>query len=128
MAPDVLVLDMYGRKACTQPAITQVCRQLRHEALPLYYELNGFMVTMREDILMAKRSSKTVLAKWLRAIGPENIKRIRKIGVLVQNPVFSRAELRSLGIRYPADVTLQEFLRSENLELARETQIETISC
>lgn len=80
------------------PALTQVCRSVRAEALPIFYGSNTFSVTlMREgNVARAKR--------WVEAIGDSAVAQIKELrlhgyvgtGVLVQEPPFCRVRIRKL--------------------------------
>lgn len=70
-----------------QPAITKVCRQLRQETLPIYYGANEFVIPAQvawtQDAWMARvRVSYPLAKRWLRAIGPDNVRLLRHVTVL----------------------------------------------
>ncbi|KAK5113476.1 hypothetical protein LTR62_003345 [Meristemomyces frigidus] len=56
--------------SAAQPSLTKVCKQLRHETLPVYYNANVFLADVSEadDVATAQR--------WLRAIGDERVKEL----------------------------------------------------
>lgn len=62
-----------------QPALTRVCRQLRREALPLFYQLNHsrtFLHPVDYDGI-----STEAVNMWLKTIGPRNTRDIRSFTV-----------------------------------------------
>ncbi|KAK5137950.1 hypothetical protein LTR08_005746 [Meristemomyces frigidus] len=115
-----LEIDVFMDKGPLQPPITKVCRQLRCEALPLYYELNEFAVSL--EVLNAFGTKvpvdgPAVVARWLKAIGPENIKHICKLVVFARKQYMRRRS---------SNVTLQRFLDRKGVELAEKVQVRLI--
>jgi hypothetical protein len=62
-----------------QPALTRVDRQIRAEALPLYYARNMFVVPKQGFPDFETRLD--LLRAWLRSIGPQNASLVSRIGI-----------------------------------------------
>lgn len=58
-----------------QPGLTRTNRSIRQQTLPLYYELTVFIISLQTPKL--EHASR----RWLRAIGPENRRRIKHVHV-----------------------------------------------
>ena len=57
-------------KAAAQPPLTKICRQVRHEALPMFYSMNMFTLQLRSD---ANRDRMDCFAsRWLKDMGRAN--------------------------------------------------------
>ena len=67
----------------TQPPITKVSRQVRLEALPIYYGTNRFLVYEKggEIIEGGREVSFPGAIEWLKAIGPANARLLKNINV-----------------------------------------------
>lgn len=105
-----------------QPPITRVSRQLRQEALPLYYQLTPFWVSIKISSIAPELytglsggvmvNNPKVLVRWLKAIGTENIKHLRHFRVLCGlHKVDGSAQ------------TLQDFLEQGGIALPEEVDI-----
>ena len=70
-----------------------------------------------------KHDRRAILAGWLRAVGPENVNRIRKIGILRGSRKHG-----SLFSDRDGAAKLQLLLDEARLELAKETEIKTVTC
>ena len=89
---------------CQQPPLTHVCRQLRHETLPVFYGQNCFEIQVPggsplslEQKALYRRTGhdKTqrwamepgdwIYKPWLRHIGAANISQLRNVTVLLQS-------------------------------------------
>ena len=55
----------------TQPLLTRVSRQIRREALPLFYSENEFTINMRRNINLVNGC-----IRWLKRIGQDNRARL----------------------------------------------------
>lgn len=67
-----------------QPAITRTSRQVRREALPVYYSQNEFITSSDDRLTRWPRVNEIRFPhalKWLKAIGPENRKSLRTISI-----------------------------------------------
>lgn len=107
-------------KRALQPAIARVCRQLRREALPLFYSLNEFDICMArvsrcEDKYWGPCQATGIsdAAKWLIPLRPRNVKCIRKIVVHLTH----RADCSTLtdemwmpleGVKYLKELSYEE--------------------
>ena len=61
----------YNRSVAQQPDLTQVCRQVRDDTLPMFYGSNHFV--LNGDYYG------TSYRKWLRVIGPRNAALLRTV-------------------------------------------------
>ncbi|KAK5127428.1 hypothetical protein LTR85_006767 [Meristemomyces frigidus] len=62
--------------ACTQPAFTRTCTQIREETLSMFYAYNTFIVDTVE-------TGTTAPWKWLQSVGYHNARHIRRLGVRI---------------------------------------------
>ena len=62
-----------------QPPITRVCRQLRREALPLFYAHDTFTTMLEIDEPWAINTKST--NSWLEAIGPHNARAMKSFTI-----------------------------------------------
>lgn len=70
----------------TQPPLTQTCRLLRQETLPLFYKNCTFMIHLKGNpgnILKYYCRPGAESRAWLEAMEPENIKMLRNLSVFV---------------------------------------------
>jgi len=79
--------------SAAQPAITRVNRQIRAEALPLFYKSNVFLAELSEklDLDIAKR--------WLIAIGNSNVVHLRRLVLCGWSQVIYQGRPSRLWIR-----------------------------
>jgi hypothetical protein len=88
--PPVLVGDIYRHStAIIDPPVTFVCRQLRAEALPLYYSRKAFFFNLSKN-----QQSHKKLQKWAASVKttPSKIQRMRKV------MFFGRAMIGQVGV------------------------------
>ena len=82
----------------TPPPLAQVCHQLRHEALPVYYGVNDFSITLllEENVLIAR--------SWLAAIGDIGVLCLRNVKIhgYAEHMVTCTAWVRSDGSTGPS--------------------------
>lgn len=76
MAPSIC--DHPEKPTAIQPAITQVCRQTRTEALPMFYMANEFDYHVH-------RCDFDILFSWLRGIGSANRKALRSLKMTLRD-------------------------------------------
>ena len=109
--------NMIWSSGTHQPNITKVCRQLRSEALPLYYQLNEFAVSLEEPTdELDGDFGEAYFARWLKSIGPRNFMYIRKLTVF---------RMRN-GLRYTYSTTLQQFLERYGIELSEDVWVRVV--
>jgi hypothetical protein len=73
-----------------QPGLTQTCRWVRSVTLPMFYERNAFRshYCFRVDLDMSLR--------WLKAIGPDNRRRLKDFCFIDKNPLYDMQWERDL--------------------------------
>ena len=114
------IFAFQGDHNSQQPSITKVCRQLRCEALPLYYELNQFIISLestRAHPSISTVDEPAIAAKWLKAIGMQDRKHLRSL------VVFCRPRAR---LTRSCNLTLPQFLVAAGLELVKATQVRLV--
>jgi len=97
-----------GAFGTRQQEIARVSRQLCREALPMFYGLNTFMVSLEEPPRVGEIAihGPEKLAKWLKAIGPINIAYLRKMKVIHR---------RTTGLWMEKKMSPSEFEGHENV-------------
>ncbi|KAF2773401.1 hypothetical protein EJ03DRAFT_131248 [Teratosphaeria nubilosa] len=108
LSEDTIVFELakprsQNQIAVGQPSITQVCRLLRAEALPLFYALNVFRVQDEDDGTEA--SSR--LQCWLRGIGLKNRGYLRKVEVFAPYDITDSKEFFAIGAEEDGNVKLE---------------------
>ena len=114
-------LDAY--LSAGQPPMTRVCRQMREEALGLFYGINnfGFRFTSRGD---KPRVQKCIATRWLRCIGSTNVERVKGI-VLPSCWLYTVVEIREI-IDWSKDAGMPgRLLDTMEDELERLTELAT---
>ena len=71
--------EWLGCQLAAQPSITKVCRQIRSEALPIFYGENDFVVTAVLGWFNRGNTHVAVASQWLSSLSLERIKQIRKM-------------------------------------------------
>lgn len=95
-----------SRRQTLQPPITKVSRQVRSEALPLYYKVNRFASAIESGF---ENDSSEVLVQWLEATGQDNLDLIKNLLIVHKWPSgtevsnWDRITSRA-GVSLPQDV------------------------
>ncbi|KAK6442930.1 hypothetical protein LTR95_000808 [Oleoguttula sp. CCFEE 5521] len=104
---DILAHENIDRHRCderclTQPALTRVCRQLRMEALPLFYGLYHFHFELQpfRTIDIYGVNLTTGLGDWLRAIGDTNLQLMKRFSMAAPSTTSSDLSKPVLQLLY----------------------------
>lgn len=110
-----------------QPALTKVSRKLRQETLPIYYGANEFVTYTKAmfdyacgfDAVGRVKISYPWIEKWLKAIGPNNMRLLKNVAVLFDcnERVEGYGERKSL-VDYAPKKRFVRMLAREGIELA----------
>jgi hypothetical protein len=108
------------KKKPFQPSMTRVNRQLRAEALPLFYKVNDFVASLhsRSIGIFDEGDQRAAFLRWCRAIGPKNMLDIRQFHILRFSDAYGRAANLPLW---------EDFCQHENVLLHQDAKVMLIT-
>lgn len=91
-----------------EPTFLAVCKQIRHEALDIWYEENDFSYEETPGTFGIFNISR--LGRWLHRIGPERCAKLKKLVLTYQAPVFRRSNYGHCSRRGRRDWAAESFV------------------